>query len=260
MDTEQLDLEISYHYVPSDYGMNSWHLNSSYAYNTNVTTVWDEYRGAGIDVGVLDDGFDYNHTDLSANYDRSRDRDFENGDYNAFYGSGQNHGTAVAGVIAADDNGSGAVGVAPDSTIIGYKMGYGSTSLNTIGNILNYAVNHVDVFNNSWGFSDAFVDNIHYSYFSSIANGLENHADNGRGGLGTVTVFSAGNSRTIGDDVNYHGMGNSPYTIAVGAIDSDGEYSYFSTPGAAVLVSAGGSGIYTSDVSGSAGYSSSSYT
>ncbi len=258
--SEDQVFEISANYVPADYGMNSWHLNPSNAYSTNVTTVWDEYKGAGVTVGVLDDGFDYLHSDLTKNYDRNLDYDFASNDANAYYGSGDAHGTAVAGVIAADDNGSGAVGIAPDATVAGYRISFGSMSLSKIGSIFDYAADHVDVFNNSWSFTSYFSDNIHTSYFSPVFDGIQNLAQNGRDGLGTLTVFSAGNSRTEGDNVNHHGMQNSPYTIAVGAVDSDGGYSSFSTPGASVLLSAGGSGIYTTDNSDAAGWTSGNYT
>lgn len=54
---------------------NQWYLNNTNnpGYDINVLPVWDDYRGSGISIAILDDGFDYNHPDLAANYDRSRD-------------------------------------------------------------------------------------------------------------------------------------------------------------------------------------------
>ncbi|MCC5637120.1 S8 family serine peptidase [Nostoc sp. CHAB 5844] len=41
----------------------------------NVVNVWDDYTGRGVVVGVIDDGFDYLHTDLNDNYDSNIDYD-----------------------------------------------------------------------------------------------------------------------------------------------------------------------------------------
>jgi subtilisin family serine protease len=247
------------YYVPSDSGFASqWHLkNKTYAgMDLNVTAVWDEYKGAGIKVGVIDEGFDYKHTDLSKNYSTSLDYDFAGNDSDAYIESGNKHGTAVSGVIAADDNGTGAVGVAPDATLVGYRVAYGGSSLSMFTDAFIKAADNVDVVNNSWGISTMFWDASRKSTQASFFNAIENLASDGRDGLGTVTVFAAGNNRSWGDNVNYHSIQSSPYVIAVGAVDSNGKYSYFSTPGAAVLVSAGGGDIFTTDNMGSAGYNS----
>ncbi|HEY8190234.1 MAG TPA: S8 family serine peptidase, partial [Micavibrio sp.] len=114
----------------------------------------------------------------------------------------------------------------------------------------------VDILNNSWGLSTLFWDNRQSSALSGIFSALENLAESGRKGLGTTTIFAAGNNRSWGDDVNYHNLQNSPYAIAVGSIDQNGKHSYYSTPGAAVLVSAPGMDIYTTDNTGSAGFES----
>ena len=38
----------------------------------NVTTVWNDYNGSGVHVGVFDDEVEYTHHDLNNNYDASR--------------------------------------------------------------------------------------------------------------------------------------------------------------------------------------------
>ncbi len=249
-------------YIPTDGGYKTqWHLkNNSYAgMDLNVEKVWDDYKGAGIKVGVLDDGFDYKHVDLAKNYNTALDWDFAAGDADAYITSGNKHGTAVAGVIAADNNGTGTVGVAPDATLVGYKMSFSGSTLSAIVGAFNKATDNVDVLNNSWGYTSIFSDNKLSSSYASYFTAIENMAKNSRDGLGTNVVFSAGNSRSSGDNVNHHNTQNSPYTIAVGSIDKSGADSYFSTPGAAVLVSAPGRTIYTTDNTGSAGYLSGDY-
>ena len=65
-------------------------------------------KGSGVKVAVIDSGIDYTHPDLIANYVEGG-YDFVNNDTDPMDDYG--HGTHVAGTIAAEDNGSGVVGV-----------------------------------------------------------------------------------------------------------------------------------------------------
>ncbi|MEM6781436.1 MAG: S8 family serine peptidase, partial [Pseudomonadota bacterium] len=257
--------------IPTDPLLSSqWHLGLG-AWAINVQDVWLDYTGNGVTVAVLDDGFDYLHPDLSGPYNTSLDYDYGNFDTDAFYVTSQDtHGTAVMGIIGADDNGQGGVGVAFDTELIGYRLDFSSFTLTTLASALNNAANNADIMNNSWGFTQIFSDNFSNSVWSGVSSALINMVDNGRGGLGTITLFSGGNDRAIGGNSNYHNMSNSPYTIAVAALDQDGTIATtigssgnpfeYSSPGANLLVSAPGSQIQTTDVRGATGYSSGDYT
>ncbi|WP_416896171.1 MAG: S8 family serine peptidase [Minwuia sp.] len=232
----------------------------------NVFPVWEDYRGEGVTVGIIDDGVEHTHPDLIANYDTTIDNDSRDGDADAMAVGDDRHGTAVAGIIAADDNALGGSGVAPDATIAGFRMGFGANgTLQQITENIALQVN-VDVSNNSWGFGGFFGDNFKSSIFRPHANALEDTVEFGREGLGTVWVFAAGNSRTSGDDVNYHNFQNSRYTIAVAAAEDDGDVTFYSTPGAALIttapVAAGGGlgGVISTDRTGSAGYAGGDFT
>jgi len=234
-----------------------WHLSSSRSdVSLNLRDVWTDFKGAGVKIAFTDDGFDYRHPDLARNYHTGLDRDFVGrGDLDAIYERGNWHGTAVMGVAGADDNGVGTVGVAPDATLIGLRIGYGRA-----GNPEQYAAAiresaKADVANHSWGFSGFFTDNFDSHWFRSSEAALKHTVDAGRGGLGTVHVFAAGNSRALGDDVNYHNYQNSIYTMAVGATDASGRVASFSTPGVALHVSAPGVSVLTTDITGRDGYS-----
>ena len=86
---------------------------------------------------------------------------------------------------------------------------------------------------------------------------MEDGVYNGRGGLGNIYTWAAGNGLQSDDDSNADGYTNSRFTIAVTAVDHNGEQSYYAEPGANILVSApsngAGVGITTTDIVGSPG-------
>lgn len=232
-----------------------WHIQNNYrsihghSIDLNVQSVWDDYTGKGVTVGIIDDGVAYNHPDLDDNYDHSLDYDARDKDNDANVAApDDSHGTNVAGVIAAEQgNGHGGTGVAPDATIAGFRMGYGKDgSFQQEIDLLKKQVN-VDISNNSWGYGSFFYDNFETANFQQQANAIQNAVIQGRDGLGTVFVFAAGNDGDKGDNANYHSYNTSPYTIAVGAIDYKGDAASFTSPGSSVLISAPGVGVYTTD-------------
>ena len=101
-----------------------WHLHNTGQLkggtadeDINVEEVWDDNNlGAGINVAVVDDGMDYTHEDLSVNVDTTRNHDYTAGegeDTSNIFHPLEDHGTAVAGLIAARDNSLGVRGVRP---------------------------------------------------------------------------------------------------------------------------------------------------
>jgi lantibiotic leader peptide-processing serine protease len=83
--------------------------------------------GKGARVAVLDGGIFAAHPDLDANVDTACSASFVpgqpfNNDTGTFW-----HGTHVAGIVAAEDNNIGVVGVAPEATIMGVKVLHGGT-------------------------------------------------------------------------------------------------------------------------------------
>jgi len=200
----------------------------------NAVDAWARATGKGVVIGIVDAGFDRLHGDLVANYDTSLDWDFIANDDDAMVDRARmtSHGTAVASLAIADDNGWGMVGVAHDSSMAGFRLLFNAEAP------LTSAMAVSDVVNNSWigGRFGSMTSGQPKNYVPAIITG----AVEGRDGLGTVWVFAAGNDRAAGGNANYHTYQSSIYSMTVAATDADGVVAPFSSPGASVHVSAPG--------------------
>ncbi|MDQ8700874.1 S8 family serine peptidase, partial [Hyphomicrobium sp. LHD-15] len=229
-------------FTPTDgYYDLQWH----FAYMGDIETIWDEYSGADVHVGVYDDGLQTDHPDLAANYDPSREVTVDGQILNPLEStvSGAPHGTAVAGLIAAANNGTGVVGVAWGASLTGVNIFSGAGDINNYyAGFLQAASqsSNFDVINHSWGkFPGFWQDVMAVAQDDSLLNYWFEALEIGRNGLGTIQVKAAGNQ-----DQNSNGDGTttSRATIIVGAYDDDGDASYYSSYGANLLVSAPSSG------------------
>jgi subtilisin-like proprotein convertase family protein len=251
-------------YTPTDpLFKNQWHLSNSGSIHINPRSAWDTYRGAGITVAVVDDGVQLTHPDLAANMDsRSLHYDYNDNDTNpAPFTQGANtlhdrHGTACAGLLAADNNSVGGVGVAPDVSLVGIRLiAAPATSLDE-ANALGSDTDLIQLKSNSWGPPDE--PNVIGSMDSLVANALRNAAVNGRNGKGTIYTFAGGNGREDGDQSNKDAYANNIHTIGVAALSSTGAAASYSEYGPNILVSAPADRVTTTDLIGSAGYKTNS--
>lgn len=81
------------------------------------------FEGAGAKVFILDSGIDAEHPDLAPNLNTTLSTSFVPGeDWNIQPGFYFNHGTHVAGIVAAADNSFGVIGVAPQAEIVAVKV------------------------------------------------------------------------------------------------------------------------------------------
>jgi subtilisin-like proprotein convertase family protein len=267
---DSLDVPLDRHFV--------WQWSLFSRYGINVLPTWRDYTGDGVRVAVFDQGIDASHPDLDGNFERVLSRDAA-----TLTGTGlprvssDNHGTALAGVIAAELDGAGMVGVAYGAELFSiYSPLNESTAVfgSRVANAYDYArAAKADVVNDSWGFGNyfmygpnyAFVDDFGTAAYATAGLALHNLAKSGRDGLGTVVVQSAGNTYAYGDDTNLHSFQNSRYIVTVAASDYFGSVSSYSSPGASILVTApggesgGASGLVATDRVGSEGYSTSDY-
>ena len=243
-----------------------WHLENTGQTNglsgedVNVTSTWDTYTGSGVVISVVDDGLDHAHSDLSPHYSSLLSYDWCNDDGDPSPSSWNGHGTAVAGVAAAvGNNALDVTGVAFNATIAGSTLIACWAGDATEADALSYESDDIDIYTNSWGPADDGQTLEAPGPLTLAA--FESDAYDGREGLGNLITWAAGNGLGSDDNSNYDGYANSRFTIAVTAIDHDGDQSYYAEPGANILVAAhsngDGEGITTTDISGTGGYNSS---
>ena len=254
---------------PNDpYFDDQWHLNNSGQTNgevgedANVMGVWDSFNGSGVVISVIDDGVEHSHPDLSDNYMSAHSYDWCGDDPDPNPNSSDGHGTAVAGVAAGTGNNSiGVTGAAFGASIAGHRLIACGFSDSTSAEALSYHNGEIDIYSNSWGPFDS--GNILDGPGPITIAAIEDSVYNGRSGLGNIYTWAAGNGLESDDNSNYDGYSNSRYSIAVAAITHYGEQSWYSEPGANILVTAhsnGGipqgnyEGITTTDITGNGGY------
>jgi thermitase len=164
-------------------GISDSDVDAPEVWSTSTSTSTKQRPGQnekGAVVAVIDSGVDYDHPDLEDNIwtnpgeipangvdddangyvDDVHGYDFANDDASVYDpdpvdGTGDEHGTHVAGTIAAEgDNRIGVIGVNPRARIMVLKVlnPKGGTTLDAV-EAINYAVkNGVKISNNSWGY------------------------------------------------------------------------------------------------------------
>ena len=264
-----LPLERVVKFVPNDpLFATQWHLQNTgqtggtSGADANITGAWDNYTGAGVVIGVVDDGVELAHPDLAANVANGLSFDYVSNDSDPTpaANSGDYHGTAVAGVAAGvGDNSLGITGAAYEASIAGIRLlGFPQTAT-TESSALTHRNQSIHIYNNSWGPADFPVI---AALPPQVEAALSAGTSLGRGGLGSIYTWAGGNGRASGDYSNYDQYASSRYVIAVGAITDDGVQSSYSESGSNLLVSAYSSspGIVTTDLVGADGYDTTDYT
>ncbi|MGF1515438.1 MAG: S8 family serine peptidase [Elainellaceae cyanobacterium] len=217
----------------------------------SVEAAWDITRGSrSIVVAVIDDGFDLNHPDFSGEGKLVAPRDLKASDGVPFpEGVNENHGTPVAAIAIAEENGSGIVGVAPGCAFMPIRYS-GIIDDRSIEVMFSWAINNgADVISCSWG-----PVGTRYSLSLRQRAAITRAATRGRDGKGAVVVFAAGNAnRPLNGTIDERGwpggalQGNTPWlngfavhpdVIAVSACSSLNQKSAYSSWGKEVSVAA----------------------
>lgn len=230
-------------------GGNYWDLDQ-----INAPEVWAQgYTGQGIVVAVVDSGVDITHTDLDANiWVNSREiagnglDDDSNGFIDDIHGWDfvdsdnvtndlDSHGTHVAGTIAAENNGTGATGVAYNAQIMPVRVldADGNGRYSDVAAGIRYAADSgADIINLSLGGG---------STNSQVVAAIEYAVQRG-----ALVVIAAGNE---GDDQpSFPANITSPGVLAVGAVNNNQKMASFSNLAGSSPVNyvvAPGVGIYS---------------
>ena len=176
--------------------------------------VWQKSKGEGVKVAVLDTGCDLDHPDIKKNIlpginlvNTSKDPWDDN-----------NHGTHVSGIIVAENNEIGMVGVAPNAKVIPVKVldGNGNGTLDRVSAGIVWAVDvgKADLICMSLGSPNPAED---------LRKAIQYAAS--KGVVCFVAAGNAGVTKKIFYPAEY------PETIAIGSIDENLSRSSFSNTG-----------------------------
>jgi thermitase len=224
-----------------------------------VRAAWTIHRGdPAIRVAVLDAGVDINHPDLKSAV--VAQKDFVDKNPTAMPSGNDAHGTACAGIIAGRGDtypGITRCSLVPVRITKGDESGHSIFEDFETANAIDWAWNEgaADVLSNSWcGGPEVDV----------IANAFERARTKGRKGKGSVVAIAAGN---IGGPVQF--PATLPGVLCVGASNEwdehktkttrDDESWWGSCFGPELSLVAPGVRIATTDISGTAGYTTGNY-
>ena len=201
-----------------------WHLRNQSGEDINVEPVWAEgINGEGVNIALVDDGMDFTHEDLRDNVNTSLNHDYTGIGNISRAGWYRHHGTNVAGIIAARDNGVGVRGVAPRATIYGYNFLVDTTDLNVSDAMTRNAV-VTAVSNNSIGPKGGpGLSQVSSFWEMAVESGIRTGYD----GKGVFYAFAGGNHHLEGDNSNLSEVANFYAVTAVCAVnDGDVRASY----------------------------------
>lgn len=180
--------------------------------------VWEQTKGKGVTVAILDTGCDCSHPDLKDRIIGGRNFTKDDEGNPDVYQDYNGHGTHVAGTIAASKNNAGVVGVAPEANLLIVKVldHRGSGQYEWIINGIYYAIEQkADIISMSLGGPED-VPELHKAIQQAVSHNIVVICAAGNAGDGTSST----------DEFDYPGCYNE--VISVGAIDLERNSSHFS--------------------------------
>ena len=240
-----------------------WGMTGTFGSGASVAWTNNKTDCSNVYVGIIDEGYMFSHEDIAANagtnpgeiagngkdddgngyIDDVNGWDFDGNNNTVFDGTGDDHGTHVAGTIGGvGANGKGVAGVCwkvklLDAKFLGSRGGTTANAILAVDYFTNLKTKqglNLVATNNSWGgggFSQGLKDAIDRANAANI-----------------LFVAAAGNSGTNNDaTASYPSNYDSPNVIAVAAIDANGNLASFSQYGATTVdLGAPGVGIWSS--------------
>ncbi|XP_063820115.1 neuroendocrine convertase 1 [Pseudophryne corroboree] len=215
----------------------------------HVIPVWRKgITGKGVVVTVLDDGLEWNHTDIYANYDPEASYDFNDNDKDPFprydITNENKHGTRCAGEVAMiANNKKCGVGVAYNAKVGGIRMLDGVVTDAIEASSIGFNPQHVDIYSASWGPND---DGKTVEGPGRLAQkAFEYGIKQGRNGKGSIYVWASGNGGRQGDNCDCDGYTDSIYTISISSASQQGRSPWYAEKCSSTLATAYSSGDYT---------------
>jgi subtilisin family serine protease len=204
----------------------------------DLIEAWDIEKGnADVIVAIIDEGIQYTHPDLAGNMWDSIGYNFVSGSPNVNPG---NHGTHVAGTVAAvNNNATGVSGIAGGSgnddgiRLMSAQVFSGSSSGGFHQAPIWAADQGVAISQNSWGYTSPGV------YEQSVLDAIDYFNLNGGGDAligGGITIFAAGNDNGNAD--YYPGYYSGAFAVA--ATNNQDAKSWYSNYGTWIDISAPG--------------------
>jgi len=149
----------------------------------------DVTTGDGATISIIDSGVAADHPDLNVNEELSRN--FTGDGLGAANAAGGYHGTHVAGIAAAADNGEGVIGTAPDAELVDCRVfspSAGASFASILGAVAYSAAIGADVANLSLGAYPIPRQSLG-SFYGKLLNSVMTYANK----EGTLLSIAAGN-------------------------------------------------------------------
>lgn len=205
------------------------------------------YTGKGIVVTVLDDGLEWNNTDIAKNYSPEASSDLNDNDDDPsprYDPTNENkHGTRCAGEIAMVANNSFCgVGIAFNSKIGGVRMLDGRVTDRIEAQAIAFNHKFVDIYSSSWGPNDdgKTLEGPGTLATEAFIKGITE----GRKGKGVIYVWASGNGGRHGDNCDCDGYTGSIYTISISSASEHQLAPWYAEKCASTMATTYSSGAY----------------
>uniref|UniRef100_A0A8C2GQU4 Neuroendocrine convertase 1 n=1 Tax=Cyprinus carpio TaxID=7962 RepID=A0A8C2GQU4_CYPCA len=188
----------------------------------HVIPVWKKgITGKGVVITVLDDGLEWNHTDIYPNYDPAANQWFP---------------------ILILEYPQHCLGVFTNE-LMRIRMLDGIVTDAIEASSIGFNPDHVDIYSASWGPND---DGKTVEGPGRLAQkAFEYGIQKGRGGKGSIFVWASGNGGRQGDNCDCDGYTDSLYTISISSASQQGLSPWYAEKCSSTLATAYSSGDYT---------------
>lgn len=221
--------------------------------DSNGKSLLERFSGLGYKVHISDSGIQDTHEDLSKNFNPDNSYDFCTGDHKPEPRPKEgetivesDHGTSVAGIIAAELNNKGLMGIAYKAKIsVDNAVSTCNVTAETWPTTLKQT--GIDVWSGSFGTDTELVHEPNSGGYEILNDVIAGHirdvASTTSSDINPTAYFkAAGNEGYIQGNANRDPLGWNPWIAHIGAVNELFEITSYSSPGSNILVTAFGAG------------------